>query len=255
MTDIALITSALLVGVVIGLTGIGGGSLMTPLLILVFKITPPVAVATDLLFAAATKAVGTFEYARKRLVDWKIASLLWLGSLPASAITILLMPINGNFAVTMQRVLSFALLLTGLVILMRPLLHRRVSPGFVLLKLRAPLLVGFGVLLGVLVTLSSVGAGAIGLALLAVMYPDRRMTELVAVDLTHTVILCTIAGIGHFSLDHVDLTLLGKLLIGSIPGVWLGARLNWHINEFWIAIVLLAVGGWLWYVTVSPAFV
>ncbi len=248
MADILLVASALLVGVVIGLTGIGGGSLMTPILILLFKVAPPVAVATDLFFAAATKMVGTVEYARKKLVDWRIASVLWAGSLPASVITISLIPENGEFASFVQKVLAFALLLTSVVIFLRPRLNRRMTPSSVLIRFRVPLLIAFGALLGVLVTISSVGAGALGLALLVLFYPERRLVELVAVDLAHTVILSMVAGLGHLSADHVDFVLLGKLLIGSIPGVWIGSRLHWHVNEKLIAFVLLFVGCWLGYV-------
>lgn len=247
MSDVLLIISALLVGMVIGLTGIGGGSLMTPILILLFKVAPPIAVATDLFFAAATKVVGTVEYARKKFVDWRIAASLWAGSLPASVITVWLMPENGEFASFIQKVLAFALLLTALVIFLRPRLNRRMNPSPTLLKLRVPLLMLFGAMLGVLVTLSSVGAGALGLALLALFYRERRLAELVATDLAHTVILSLVAGFGHLSADHVDFVLLGKLLIGSIPGVWIGSRLHWHVNEKLIALVLFFVGCWLGY--------
>ncbi|WIO75044.1 sulfite exporter TauE/SafE family protein [Porticoccaceae bacterium LTM1] len=231
------------------MTGIGGGSLMTPLLILVFKISPPVAVATDLFFAGVTKLVGTVEYTRKKLVDWKISSFMWLGSIPASLATVAIIPENGEFVVTIQKVLSFALLLTGTVIFLRPKISRWVHNRKNILKYRSILLVLFGALLGVLVTLSSVGAGALGLAVLAVLFPERRMTELVGVDLAHTVILSFVAGLGHLAVDHVNFQLLGLLLIGSLPGVWLGSRLNWRLNERWIAAVLLLVGGWLAYAT------
>lgn len=249
MTEVALIVSALFVGIIIGMTGIGGGSLMTPLLILVFKISPPVAVATDLFFAGITKLVGTTEYTRKKLVDWKISSLMWLGSLPASLVTVAVMPENGEFIVTIQKVLSFALLLTGTVIFLRPKISIWVQHRKRVLHYRSFLLVLFGALLGVLVTLSSVGAGALGLAVLAVLFPERRMAELVGVDLAHTVVLSFVAGLGHLAVDHVNFQLLGLLLIGSLPGVWLGSRINWHLNERWIAVVLLLVGSWLAYAT------
>lgn len=245
MIDLLMIASAFVVGIVIGLTGIGGGSLMTPTLILIFKVSPPVAVATDLFFAGFTKIVGTFEYARKRLVDWKIAGIMLLGSAPASIVTVLLMPENGEFAQTVKHVLSFALFLTSAVIFLKPYLNRRMNPSGALIRYREVLMVVFGMLLGVLVTLSSVGAGALGLALLTVLYPERKLSELVAVDLAHTVFLSFIAGMGHLSADNVDLALLGKLLLGSIPGVYLGSRLHVRVNERWIGVILLFVAIWL----------
>lgn len=243
--DIALIGCALLVGVIVGATGVGGGSLMTPLLIMAFHIPPPVAVATDLLFAAGTKIVGAAEYARRRLVDWKITSLMWLGSLPASALTVMLLPGLADLDTIIRYSLAVALLLTAVVMLFRPLLNRWLQSGLWHVKRRGLVLVVFSALLGVMVTISSVGAGALGLALLALLYPERRVAELVAIDLAHTVVLSTIAGVGHLSEGRVDFNLLATLLVGSLPGVWLGARLGPFLNEKWLVGIFLLAGSWL----------
>lgn len=218
------IFAGLVVGFLIGMTGVGGGSLMTPLLILLFRIHPQAAVGTDLLFAAVTKMVGTVIHGRRGTVDYKIVVRLAAGSIPATLLTILFLhgevP-SQEMARTLKIALGVALLLTAPSILFRPTLQawsirRRatVPPG-----LAAPLTVALGFLLGVLVTLSSVGAGAIGVTALIILYPELPIAGIVGSDIAHAVPLTLIAGAGHWAMGDVRLPLLTSLLCGSIPGI------------------------------------
>ena len=219
------------VGAIVGMTGVGGGSLMTPLLIGVFKLHPALAIGTDLWFAALTKTGGAVAHARHGHVDWRITRLLLIGSLPAAVATIALMHYTGltkAWAHALTLSLGIALLLTAVVVAYRE------AWSVVGLKLerwlpaaRKPALtVAVGVVLGVLVTLSSIGAGALGATLILLLYPRIEARRLVGTDIAHAVPLTLVAGIGHATLGHIDWALLGALLIGSLPGIWLGAQLT-----------------------------
>ena len=219
------------VGAIVGMTGVGGGSLMTPLLIGVFKLHPALAIGTDLWFAALTKTGGAVAHARHGHVDWRITRLLLIGSLPAAVATIALMHYTGltkAWAHALTLSLGIALLLTAVVVAYRE------AWSVVGLKLerwlpaaRKPALTAaVGVVLGVLVTLSSIGAGALGATLILLLYPRIEARRLVGTDIAHAVPLTLVAGIGHATLGHIDWALLGALLIGSLPGIWLGAQLT-----------------------------
>ena len=219
------------VGAIVGMTGVGGGSLMTPLLIGVFKLHPALAIGTDLWFAALTKTGGAVAHARHGHVDWRITRLLLIGSLPAAVATIALMHYTGltkAWAHALTLSLGIALLLTAVVVAYRE------AWSVVGLKLerwlpaaRKPALtMAVGVVLGVLVTLSSIGAGALGATLILLLYPRIEARQLVGTDIAHAVPLTLVAGIGHATLGHIDWALLGALLIGSLPGIWLGAQLT-----------------------------
>jgi uncharacterized membrane protein YfcA len=219
------------VGAIVGLTGVGGGSLMTPLLLSVFRLNPAVAIGTDLWFAAITKSSGSVAHHRHGNVHYKITALLLAGSLPASLATIGLMHYTGvtkGWASALTVSLGVALLLTAVTVAYRQAWHA------VALKLqrwlpehRKPALtVLSGVVLGVLVSLSSIGAGAIGATLILLLYPNLEARRLVGTDIAHAVPLTLVAGIGHATLGHVDWGLLAALLIGSIPGIWVGAHLT-----------------------------
>ena len=219
------------VGAIVGMTGVGGGSLMTPLLIGVFKLHPALAIGTDLWFAALTKTGGAVAHARHGHVDWRITRLLLIGSLPAAVATIALMHYTGltkAWAHALTLSLGIALLLTAVVVAYRE------AWSVVGLKLerwlpaaRKPALtMAVGVVLGVLVTLSSIGAGALGATLILLLYPRIEARRLVGTDIAHAVPLTLVAGIGHATLGHIDWALLGALLIGSLPGIWLGAQLT-----------------------------
>ena len=224
------------VGAIVGMTGVGGGSLMTPLLLTVFKLNPAVAIGTDLFFASITKTAGSVSHHNAGHVDWRITRLLLAGSIPASMATIALMHFTGitkGWASALTFSLGIALLLTAITVAYKPLWQRlglRLERS--LPENRKPLLtVLSGLLLGVLVSLSSIGAGAIGATLLMLLYPRMASHRIVGTDIAHAVPLTLVAGIGHATLGHVDWTLLAALLTGSIPGIWLGAQLTRKMPE------------------------
>ncbi len=242
MLDLAYVLAGLVVGLIVGLTGVGGGSLMTPILIFFFGVKPYMAVGTDLLFAAFTKAGGTVSLARQRLVPWRVVLHLSAGSLPAALLTLWVLHQVGAASDAVQRVmtttLGVALLLTAAATAYKAIrgkqLPRSVVSGQEAQATRArhwslPLL--FGALIGTLVTLTSVGAGAIGVSVLLLLYPLLPLPRIVAADIAYAVPLTLVAGMGHASLGSVDWPLLGKLLAGSLPGIWIGSRLMSHTPE------------------------
>ncbi|HLI65585.1 MAG TPA: sulfite exporter TauE/SafE family protein [Caulobacteraceae bacterium] len=223
------ILSGLVVGILVGLTGVGGGSLMTPLLILLFGIHPATAVGTDLLYAAATKTVGTSIHGFARSIEWKIVGLLALGSLPATVIVILALQHFGaaSHATTklISLTLAIALLISATLLFLKKWLvdlATRRSPDFGL-RTSAGLTILTGFVVGALVALSSVGAGALGAVALAFLYPRLATLKIVGTDVAHAVPLTLLAGLGHWWLGDINFGLLGTLLLGSIPGVILGS--------------------------------
>ena len=246
--------SGFAVGAIVGLTGVGGGSLMTPLLVLVFGIHPATAVGTDLLYAALTKAGGTVAHGRKGHIDWAITGRLALGSIPAAAITIWVLsqlPKGSNaIGAIISNGLGFALVLTAIAILFGRKLRayaarHEESP---LRQRHLPVItVAVGAILGVLVTISSVGAGALGVAALFFLYPSLSPVRIVGSDVAHAVPLTLVAGFGHWLLGGVDWALLGALLLGSLPGIWLGshvsAKVPEHILRRILASMLVLIGG------------
>jgi uncharacterized membrane protein YfcA len=234
--DLIAILSGFAVGAIVGMTGVGGGSLMTPLLIGVFKLHPALAIGTDLWFAALTKTGGAIAHARHGHVDWRITRLLLAGSLPAALATIALMHATGitkGWAAALTFSLGIALLLTAVVVAFKKtwqavgLKLERWLPE----SRKVPLTIASGVVLGVLVTLSSIGAGALGATLILLLYPRLAAHRLVGTDIAHAVPLTLVAGIGHATLGHVDWALLAALLVGSLPGIWLGAQLTRRMPE------------------------
>ena len=224
------------VGAIVGLTGVGGGSLMTPLLLSVFKLHPAVAIGTDLWFACITKIAGSASHHKAGHVEWRITALLLGGSLPASLATVALMHLTGltkGWASALTFSLGIALLLTAVTVAYRQVwqavgvrLERWITPSR-----RPGLTVLCGVILGVLVSLSSIGAGAIGATLILLLYPRLESRRVVGTDIAHAVPLTLVAGIGHATLGHVEWNLLGALLVGSIPGIWIGAQLTRKMPE------------------------
>ena len=245
------------VGFVIGMTGVGGGSFMTPIL-LAFCFKPAIAVGTDLLYAAVTKGSGVITHHRQQTVEWTIVARMTAGSIPASLLTTYLLKhlqhhgFDYNAMLTIT--LGVMLILTSLVLLFRTiLLHERhqladdESRIGKFERRHAPqLTVVMGIALGILVTLSSVGAGAFGAAVLMILYPRMAMIRIIGTDLAHAVPLTAVAGLGHLHLGHVNFMLLGGLLLGSLPGIWLGTRLAYRIPEKvmqrTMALILLALG-------------
>lgn len=255
MHDIAFILAGFAVGLIIGLTGVGGGSLMTPILIFFFGIKPYMAVGTDLLFAAFTKMGGTVSLARQRLVPWRVVGQLCAGSIPASLITLAVLhrlgPASPEVQKLMTTTLGMALLLTAAAMLYKAVrgkqLPRSLAHGEELAAMQArhwslPLL--FGAVIGTLVTLTSVGAGAIGVTVLLVLFPLLPLHRIVAADIAYAVPLTLVAGMGHASLGSVDWPLLAKLLAGSLPGIWLGSRLMRHTPDRVIRSILSVLLAW-----------
>ncbi|MFT3666303.1 sulfite exporter TauE/SafE family protein [Piscinibacter sp.] len=250
--DWIAILSGFGVGAIVGMTGVGGGSLMTPLLLSVFKLNPAVAIGTDLWFAALTKVSGSVAHARHGHVAWPIVRRLLAGSVPASLATIALMHFSGltkGWAQALTFSLGIALLLTAAVVAFKQSWQRlglkleRWIP-----ESRKPALtVASGLLLGVLVSLSSIGAGAIGATLILLIHPRMKARDIVGTDIAHAVPLTLVAGLGHASLGHVDWALLGSLLIGSLPGIWLGAQLTRRLPDGVVRSLLCAsllMAGW-----------
>jgi len=235
MQEIAFITSGFAVGLIVGLTGVGGGSLMTPILIFGFGIQPALAVGTDLLFAAGTKAGGLVQLVRQKRVPWRVVFHLSLGSIPASLATLYVLNHWGTQHPQTQKMitltLGISLLLTAASTLYKAIrgvrhpLIQDTQTELSSIKHRPfflPIL--FGALIGTLVTLTSVGAGAIGVTAFMLLYPALSLHRIIAADIAYAVPLTLVAGLGHASLGSVNWTLLGLLLTGSLPGIWLGSH-------------------------------
>ena len=250
--DWTAIASGFLVGAIIGVTGVGGGSLMTPLLLSAFRLSPALAIGTDLWFAALTKFSGSVAHARHGHVKWRITGLLLAGSIPSSIVTVALLHASGlskGSMGTLTFALGIALLLTAVVVALKKswqALGLRLEQFIP--ESRKPLLtVLSGVLLGVLVSLSSIGAGAIGATLILLIYPRLEARYIVGSDIAHAVPLTLVAGIGHATLGNVAWALLVPLLVGSIPGIWLGAQLTRRLPDGAVRALLcgsLLLAGW-----------
>ena len=251
--DTGYTLSGFVVGGIVGLTGVGGGSLMTPLLVLLFGVTPATAVGTDLLYAAITKAGGVVVHGRRKSVRWDIAGRLAAGSLPGALATIAILSAVGVDSSALSTVvtqsLGIALILTAIAIVFKRRIQQwvRATAGRWMGSSPAPLTVLAGFVLGVLVTLSSVGAGALGATALFLLYPRLTTVEVVGTDISHAVPLTLVAGLGHAHLGTVDVVLLGSLLVGSLPGIALGSMLSSRVPDTLLrsglAAILLVVGG------------
>jgi len=229
--------SGFVVGAIVGLTGVGGGSLMTPLLVLLFGVHPATAVGTDLLYAAITKSGGTVVHSRKGHVDWQIVGRLAAGSIPAAALTIYILSQLPKRSAELTHLISvslgIALLLTACAIVFRKRIVAfalRHENSFVQRHL-GPVTVAVGAVIGVLVSISSVGAGALGVAALFFLYPHLPAVRIVGSDVVHAVPLTLVAGMGHWWLGSVDWSLLGALLLGSLPGIWLGSHISARVPD------------------------
>ena len=244
MIDPLYSLSGFAVGMLVGMTGVGGGALMTPLLILLFGIHPATAVGTDLLYAAATKTGGSLVHGFLRSVDWRVVKRLAMGSTPATLLTLIILSqlnLNGEAMRSLITfVLSFALFATALILIFgQPLVamyRARVAELDPRRTLTATVL--FGALLGVLVTISSVGAGAIGVVVLIMLYPQMPMARIVGSDIAHAVPLTLVAGLGHWSMGAVDWGIMGALLAGSLLGIFIGSYFAIRIPERALRVVL-----------------
>ncbi|HEX7819058.1 MAG TPA: sulfite exporter TauE/SafE family protein [Sphingobium sp.] len=244
--------AGLLVGLLVGLTGVGGGSLMTPLLVLLFNFHPSTAVGTDLLYASLTKSVGTVVHGARATVDWAIVRRLATGSVPASLLTLLGLYWIGKPApeveIAMKSLLGMTLILTAIAILFQARIVSFVAKRWKRERGSNPVIatIALGAILGALVSMTSVGAGAIGVTVLLILYPDLTTGRIVGSDIAHAVPLTLVAGLGHWAQGNVDPWLLVSLLIGSIPGIIIGSlvgsRASDRILRPALAITLTAVG-------------
>jgi uncharacterized membrane protein YfcA len=257
--DPLLVAAGAATGLLVGLTGVGGGALMTPLLLLVFGVAPLAAVGTDLWFAAITKTFATRVHHGHGLIDWSVVRRLWLGSLTASALTVAFMklyPVDENAVGLLKGAIAVAVVLTALGLLLQKPLHAlgrkfRTGNRERFKTLQGPLTILAGAILGLLVTLTSVGAGALGAVFLSYLYPLRLTPpRLIATDIAHAIPLAVFAGAGHLLIGNVDFGLLGNLLAGSVPAVIAGAmlssRLPHALLRMLLAVVLMAIGVKLW---------
>lgn len=255
---IEFILAGVLVGFCVGITGVGGGSLMTPILISLFKIEPHIAIGTDLLYAAISKFCGSVVHAKKMNIVWPIVIWLAIGSIPASFATHWVLENylsqSTHYKATLTMVLGFMLTLTGISIVFRTHIEKffnryrqngtdntvDLSKEALALqtKNKRTLIVIMGIILGVFVTLSSVGAGAFGIMALVLMFPNLPMIRIIGSDVVHAVLLTLVAGLGHMSAGNVDFVLLGWLLCGSIPAIIVGTLISSRLPEKLIRKIL-----------------
>lgn len=267
MIDPLYVASGFGVGLLVGMTGVGGGSLMTPLLILLFGIHPATAVGTDLLYAAATKTGGSVVHGWSRSVHWPAVLRLACGSIPASALTLLVLwkldLKNDSERSLVNLVLCFALLLTATSLIFRKSIMERYRKRLEQVDERTTAIatVVTGIVLGVLVSISSVGAGAVGVSVLLLLYPRQPIATIVGSDIAHAVPLTLVAGMGHWALGDVDWGLMGVLLLGSLPGIVVGSfsatRVPETVLRLTLACVLFLVAGKIMFaeLNLSSAFV
>jgi uncharacterized protein len=239
--------SGFLVGALIGVTGVGGGSLMTPILIVLFGVSPATAVGTDLLFAAVTKTVGSLVHGFNRTIEWRIVWRLAIGSLPAAVLALVVLAqmhmSSGGARQLITAVLTVVLLLTAGVLIARNRISALYAERLSALDDRSIEIstVAMGAGLGILVTLSSVGAGAIGVTALVLLYPRVSTARIVGSDIAHAVPLTLVAGLGHGAMGSLDLHTLVSLLAGSLPGIFVGSLISARVPDLVLRYVLAAV--------------
>lgn len=260
--SIEYILAGVLVGFCVGVTGVGGGSLMTPILISLFKIEPHIAIGTDLIYASISKFCGSLVHAKKMNIVWPIVIWLAIGSIPASLGTTWVLEHylsqSSSYKAVLTMVLGFMLTLTGISIMFRGYIEKffsrfakkldeeTIEQERQRLKDKRLYILIMGIVLGIFVTLSSVGAGAFGVMALIIMFPNMPMIRIIGSDVVHAVVLTLVAGLGHMNSGNVDFNLLMWLLVGSIPAIVVGTLLSSRLPEKIIrkilGITLFALG-------------
>jgi uncharacterized membrane protein YfcA len=250
--SIELVGIGFTVGVLVGLTGVGGGSIMTPLLVLVMRVNPLVAVGSDLLYSVPTKLFGAYVHHRQRTVNWRIVALLLIGGVPAAiaglALVAWLRTHTNEHALEhwTRRAIGSALVLAAAVIVFRPLLARSSAHAVEMRPLRRVLVASIGALVGFIVSITSIGSGSVTLPLLSLLLPSFALPELVGSDVAFAALLVPSAALGRWSMGDVDLRLVLNLLAGSLPGVYLGGKLCVFFSQRWlrpaVAVTLAFVG-------------
>lgn len=253
--EVANIVAGFLVGAVVGLTGVGGGALMTPVLVLLFGYSPQTAIGTDLFFAAFTKTAGWLVHGYRGTIDWQVLRRMSCGSIPGAVATVLYLcshnsPINRSGILIM--LIGMAIILTSVGLFLKPFIHRTGLihyPGTTksFEKYQIVLTIAGGMVIGVLVSLTSIGAGALGATILIYLYPIRMKTSnLVGTDIAHAIPLALVAGAGHLFIGNVNFDLLCNLLLGSVPGIVIGSLIGTRAPENLIrnalGAMLLVVG-------------
>lgn len=255
------ILAGMLVGFCVGITGVGGGSLMTPILIGLFRIEPHIAIGTDLLYATISKFCGSMVHAKKLNIVWPIVLWLAVGSIPASFGTAWVLEHylsqSTHYKAVLTMILGFMLTLTGVSIIFRTRIEKffnkfrnkentQTENEQLAVQNKRTYIVIMGIILGVFVTLSSVGAGAFGIMALVIMFPNLPMIRIIGSDVVHAVLLTLVAGLGHMSAGNVDFVLLMWLLVGSIPAIIIGTLISSRMPERLIrkilGITLFALG-------------
>ncbi len=228
--SLSYVLSGFVVGMLVGLTGVGGGSLMTPLLTLLFGVSPTVAVGTDLAFASVTKVAGTFAHRIGGTVRWEVVKHLCLGALPAAVVATLGLKYFGALDPHLTQVIRYSIagsvLLTVIAIVFRGRMQAWITAHPERQLQGRTLVVATitsGAILGTLVTISSIGAGAVGATLLVLLYPRLSPAEIAGTDIADAVPLTAIAALGHWWIGSINWELLATLLIGSVPGITIGS--------------------------------
>ncbi|MEK6805634.1 MAG: sulfite exporter TauE/SafE family protein [Pseudomonadota bacterium] len=257
MEGLGFSVAGLLVGTAVGATGVGGGSLMTPILILFYGISPAIAVGTDLIYASLSKSYGVFLHQSNKTLDWNVVGWMALGSVPASFATLAYIHsigVSPELDRLIKITLATAVIVTATFTLFQQPLLRWVNhlrggngtPRDTSRRTQLIFTVLSGILVGSVVTISSVGAGVIGMMLLLWIYPRHEPISLVGSDLAHAVLITGIAGLGHAQLGTVNTSMLFWLLVGALPGIWLGSRLGFRLNGLQlkkvISVILLIAG-------------
>ena len=248
MVEFPYSIAGFVVGAIVGLTGVGGGSLMTPLLVLGFGVAPVTAVGTDLLYAGITKAGGVVSHGAKGHIDWRVAGLLAAGSVPGTALALAALAVLPTAGASTRLVVSTALgimlVLTALALAFRTRLlawaRAHAERGWVS-RHQVAATVATGAFIGLAVTFSSVGAGAVGVTALILLFPALATVRIVGTDIAHAVPITLLAGAGHALLGNVNWALLASLLVGSLPGIWLGSHLSSRLPERFVRHSLVAV--------------
>jgi uncharacterized membrane protein YfcA len=251
LIDLHYAVAGAITGFFVGMTGVGGGALMTPILLLFFGVAPATAVATDLWFAVVTKLFGFAVHARSGNVDWKVVKRLWFGSIPVAILVVLYVT---NFhqlgqAAWLSQVIAMVLSLTAIGLLFSPYLlskgrDQRLRHADTFKHFQPLLTVMAGAVLGICVTLTSIGAGALGSVMMIYLYPLRLTPHrLVATDIVHAIPLAAVAGLGYLWAGMVDVHMLLSLLAGSIPAVLIGAfwanKVSGRLIQVMLSVVLI----------------
>ncbi|HZY99065.1 MAG TPA: sulfite exporter TauE/SafE family protein [Candidatus Baltobacteraceae bacterium] len=250
-----LVLIGLVVGFIVGLTGVGGASIMTPLLVLALKVNPLVAVGSDLLYSVPTKLYGAYLHNRQGTVNWKITGALLIGGVPAAVLGVaLLYWLRGHFDVKLinewtRHGIGVALFIAAAVMLIRPFLKTVPvisADGFAWQGPQRAYVIATGAVVGLIVTITSIGSGSVTLPLLALMLPSVGLAELVGSDIAYAAFLIPTAAVGRWTMGDVNLPLVANLLIGSLPGIYVGSKLCGKMQTKWlrpaVAVTLVFVG-------------